>query len=702
MAFRLVLLFCVALALTAIKVNAETRGKPQPRPLPAETHGRRLPAATPPMSAPQAPAQAAVGQPAPSRGGPIQSALTLADIGYSDGFRLANLGGRRELFLPMPQGADITATELVLTIDDVSAHDAKRSLEVLLNDRTVAAISLDGKGSIRTVRVPLGKMRPRDGFLKFSFLYSGAATQDRCIDVRYVGDSLTVRPETTIELAVDFAGNPDVATTAALMPREVAVVLPRRPLTAADFATALTVARTLAASSRRVSFHQGFELLPELVRRDDRRWMRGLIVIGSLQEAAGHLDPPVAVVAGPQGALGALVAARIGGMPALVVSDASAVRASRLLGSPALNATRGIGAATVGEVSVVQASANLVRFDKLGIVVPQAEVYGRADLSFAIDTRMLPPGTRPARLVLDVMVAPDGAGERAVVSAFVNDRLIGSTVAAVGEPTRLDLPLAEGLVGTTASVRVVVQRRSAQGDCRFEPQGYPAQILGSSAVVLEAVGATAHDFSDLVAHWSRGVEVLLPPSAVDRPLQVLPLLSDVAAALVPETAVLSAQIVASGSVPSPSAPFIAVSQSPPSGSTPRVRFDRGRVAVADKSGQTLLDLGGFSAGAVAQVVNAGEHPGLWIKPLAENGSLPAPVELKLDRGDVAFLDSAGVALALSTLRDQLVRVTYPEQVSWLTVADRFRPWLIGSLWALATVGFLFALQKMLRRRSQSE
>ena len=52
--------------------------------------------------------------------------------------------------------------------------------------------------------------------------------------------------------------------------------------------------------------------------------------------------------------------------------------------------------------------------------------------------------------MLDLMVAPDGAGEKAVVSVFVNERLLGSTVAAIGEPTRFDLALPDGLVGTDA------------------------------------------------------------------------------------------------------------------------------------------------------------------------------------------------------------------------------------------------------------
>jgi hypothetical protein len=690
-----VFVFCVILALTFSKAEAENKNRkrdPQRPPATTETQGRG-PVMTPVSAPAGAPAEAVRQRP-----GAILSAVTLADVGYADGFRLANLGGRRELFVPLPEGAEITARELVLAIDDVTAHDARRSLEVLLNDRSVAAIPLDGKSNGRIVRIPLKEARPREGFLKFSFLYSGAATPDRCIDVRYVGDSLTVRPETAVELDIVFQGTPDVATTAALMPREVAIVVPNRRLEPADIASALTVARSLAASGRRASFHQGFDKLAALARREDRRWAMGIVAVGGLHEIIGHLDAPVATIAGPPTSFGALVAGRVGGMPVLVVSDASSARAARLLASPTLKAARGVNAVTIGDISVPRASAGQVAFESLGIVLPQAEVFGRADLLAAIDMRMLPAGMRPARLLLDVMVAPDGAGEKAVVSAFVNDRLLGSTVAASGEPTKLDLPLADGLVGTHASVRVVVQRRSAQGDCRFEPQGYPAQILGSSAVVLENANARARDFYDLVAHFSNGVEILVPPRVGERPLAALALLGDVLVALTPETSAIAVKMVAAVTAPAPSAPFIAVGTVAPAGSTPRVRFDRGRVAVADRAGQTVLDLGGLSVGAVAQVVNAGSRPGLWIAPLTDDGSLPAPPELKLDRGDVAFLDQRGVALSLSTERNTLVRVTYPDQVSWLSVADRFRPWIIGSLWLIATIGFLFVLQRIMRRR----
>lgn len=627
--------------------------------------------------------------------------VMLADVGYSNGFRLSNLGGRRDVYIPVPQGIELNLAELVLVFDDVSAHDARRSLEILVNDRSVSAVALDGKSTGRTVRVALANAAARDGFLKLSFLYSGAATQDRCIDVRYVGDSLTVRPESAVELEIGIAGAPNITATAALMPQDVAILLSNPQLPAADIAAALTLARSLAVTGRKVTFYHGVESLPDLVKREDRRrWTRGLIVVGALDRMAGRIDAPVATLASAAGAApidNTLAAARIGGVPVLLVTDAASARAGRLLGNPSLAALRDTPAASVGQVTSPKGPTDRVSFDELGLVPAQAEVFGRADLSVAIAGRALPSGTRPSRLVLDVMVAPDGAGEKAVVSAFVNERLLASTVAAIGEPTRLDFPLPDGLVGTVANIRATVQRRSAQGDCRFEPQGYPAEILGSSSVILSPAGSVAEDFSDLATLWANGVEVLIPPGTATRPLTVVSLLADVLNALSKESAPITVKYI-DGAAPAPTAPFIAVSNVPPAGATQRVRFDRGRVVIADRAGRTRLDIGGIATGAVAQIVTSGAQPGLWIKPLSSDGALPISPAVFLDRGDVAFLDKTGVALALSTERDTLLRISYPEQGSWLTFFERFRSWIVGGVWALITIVVLFALQRMYRRR----
>lgn len=685
------LLTCLALTLLDSTAPAPAQTRIQVA-TPAQPVPFVLPARVPETSQP----------PSVARPSSITSLITLADVGFGSGFRFANLGGRREIFVPVPQGAGIDPTELVLTVDDISAHQARRSLEVLINDRSIAALALDGHSTGRVIRIPLPSIKARDGFLKLSFLYSGAATQDRCIDVRYVGDSLTIRSESAIQFELPAATVAlDVATTVALMPRDVAVVLSTRQLTTADIAAALTVARALTASGRHVSFHRGGPAMADLARSTEpRRWSRGIVAIGPFDEFAGHLDTPQTKVAGPNSGFGTIAAVRVGGFPALLVSDPTAVRAGRLLGSPSLAATRGLTSASVGDMGTPKLAADRISFDQLGLAPGVVEVFGRADLSATINARALPPDTTMSRLLLDILVAPDDAGEKAVVSVFVNERLLGSTLAASGEPTRLDLALPDGLVGSAANIRVVVQRRSSAGDCRFEPQGYPAQILGSSSLVLSKI-ADVRDFADLAPHWANGVEVLLPQAASERPLPFLGLLSNILSSLSPESAPIKVQFIAEGAVPAPKDSFIVVSNTAPTGAKPLVRFDRGRVAVTDRNERMLLDLGGFSSGAVAQLVTAGGHPGMWIKPLGTDGMLPNPIELRIDRGDVAVFDEVGTSLAMSTERDSLVRIAYPDHVSWATIAARFRPWIIGALWIFGTVVFLFALTQMYRRRARA-
>jgi hypothetical protein len=484
-----------------------------------------------------------------------------------------------------------------------------------------------------------------------------------------------------------------------LMPRDVAIMLPSRRVTEVEIATAITIARSLISSGRRVSFHHGYEAVADLAKRDEAgRWTRGIVLVGPLAEASNIVDPPLARLAGAIQPFGTLAAVRVSGSPALLVSDTDVVRAGRLFASPLRAATHGIASASVGEASPVDLPTDRATFEQLAVAPAQADVFGRADLIAVIDTRRLPPETRATRLLLDVMVAPDGAGEKAVVSVFVNERLLGSTVAAVGDATHLNLSLPDGLVGAIANVRTVVQRDSSQGNCRLEAQGYPAQILGSSALVLASADGAPHDFSDLTPHFGRGIKLLLPASAADQPVPVLGVLAQAVDQLSPDIAPLNVNFAAGDGTPAPDGPFIAVSDRPPAGANPRVRFDRGRVAVTDRTGRTLLDLGGFVGGAVAQVVSANGYPGLWIKPLAADGTAPSPKELHLDHGDVAFIDGNGVALAMSTERDTVVRISYPDQVSWLTVAERFRFWIIGGLWLFATAALLFILPRLFRRR----
>ena len=81
--------------------------------------------------------------------------------------------------------------------------------------------------------------------------------------MRYVGDSMTVRPESAVEFEIGVTGAANITATAALMPKDVAIVLSNPAPPAADIASALTLARSLTATGRQVTFYHGMETMPE-------------------------------------------------------------------------------------------------------------------------------------------------------------------------------------------------------------------------------------------------------------------------------------------------------------------------------------------------------------------------------------------------------------------------------------------------------
>ena len=206
--------------------------RPQKRSAPPRSRRpRRLPAETP-----------------KSRSGRLLASVTLADIGFAAGLRFSNLGGRPRNVRAAAAGRrprrQRTCARRSTTSAPTRPGAAWKSWSTTAAPRRSrsTARAWAARCAFRSQRA-----KGRDGFFKLSFVYSGAATQDRCIDVRYVGDSLTVRPETAIEIEI---GSPAARRrhhrgADAARRRHRAVRAAR--LGRADLAAALTVGRALAS-----------------------------------------------------------------------------------------------------------------------------------------------------------------------------------------------------------------------------------------------------------------------------------------------------------------------------------------------------------------------------------------------------------------------------------------------------------------------
>ncbi len=206
-------LACGFAIVLCVSIQAEAQQR-LPLPLPRPGHAPRLVSAEPPVSsAMPAPAMPAPAAPRPR--GPLAE-VTLADIGFVNGLRFANLGGHRELFVPLPQRGDVDGERF--------GAGARRSQRARGAAQSRSAGQRPHRRRHRARRQKPRPHRPhsarqdqcrRTAISNSSFLYSGAATLDRCIDVRYVGDSLTIRPETAVE--VDLG--PDASSMSPPRPR---------------------------------------------------------------------------------------------------------------------------------------------------------------------------------------------------------------------------------------------------------------------------------------------------------------------------------------------------------------------------------------------------------------------------------------------------------------------------------------------------
>ncbi len=600
----------------------------------------------------------------------VQRRIGLADLGFPDGVALEGLGTARELFFPLPRGADITGATLALRLESRAIFEGRRGLEVVANGRSLLARPLPAGGGAVAVDLPL---TPEDlargnGFLRVTLKLVGALTEDRCLDQRLAGERLDVLPGTGLTLAWRGAEGLPVGEMLRLLPHDVTVVTPAGPLQPGEAAAALAAAHALAGTGRRVAFAAA----PPATRGADGTWIRGLVTIQR----------------GGEGARIAVVEAA--GAPALAIAGAESEAAARLLGTAWREAA-------IGREVAVQAAAPVPR----GRAVPLAALRGdlaaqdvveRGSWTLDFSLRDLPAGTRPTGLSLDLAAAQDGRGERPSAVALLNEAIIASASLGGETPARLRASIPDGLVGLDNRLRVIVQRRPSGGDCAQLPVGLPAQILPSSTLLLADTAAAPADFHDLSPRFREAVRLLLPaaPSAGD----LAPLLSVLRGQVAPGAAIS----VAVGLGEAPTGPFIALAGEAPGWLRPTpLRFDRGRVTLADREGRTLFDITGGGPGVAAQLVaTSGGTPGLWLRPAA--GGLGVPEVLSLDRGDVAIADARGIAFAWASGRDALVRIAYPDQTDVLALLARWRPWLIAGAWLAVTALLVGVFARSWRRR----
>ncbi|MFM0619725.1 hypothetical protein PQR37_37335 [Paraburkholderia nemoris] len=631
----------------------------------------------------------------------IRRNITVAELGFAEGAQFGSLGGNQTFFFPVPRAAHATSGTLSFAYDEAAPFDGRRSVLVTVGERTVISHALPVGHDRQVVDVPLLPEDFAGDFVKVTVRYSGGVTNDRCVDLRLANDRFSVLPETTLALNVPADRLNEVSTAVMLMPPKVAVGLPERKLTEQEMAAAISAVRLFKTRGHQVEVVPLAQLLvrPRVV---DSTWQRGDVIIASRADlgAMSAVDGTTIPSTGDSTAKASVMGLADG--PGLLLSGSDPQPAVNFLGSDWRDAGTG-SMIRVGAIQPRDRTGDRLTFDQLGITTPVSDTPGEVVWTAGFRATDLPAGRWPTALDLDIGIGTDGSDVPAVANVFLNGRFLEGSTASKDGITHLHAVIPHGLVSLDNQVRVVVQRQPRAGDCTYLPASFPSQLLGSSAIELGEAEAPARDFFALASQAHNHLTVYVRDSlSVAGQRTALQVLATVAADIAPSDTPVVVKRVLSDSISAPGSAFIAWGDFRFDDSAVPVRFDRGNVLVRTRSGAPLFNLNDTRNTLIAQLVTLpGSPSGLWLRGTGADGAVPAPQTVALDRGNVAFIGSSGVTLALSTERDRLIEVTYPDAPSWQVLFRRYGTWVLLALWLVITVAMLMALQRMYSRRERA-
>lgn len=575
----------------------------------------------------------------------ISRFVSLAELGWSDGLVFEGLSGRQELFIPVASASHTNDMTLILKFVTTSAFEARRVVEIKIADRVVDARRL-GMKDAGTIEVPVQSNDIKDGFVKIVISYSGAITEQRCVDQRVSGAYLRIEPESGLALALDRN-----AVTLANLPRATDILW-----TNALDPKQSAAAFTLAADNAFVRFIEA--------PASGDQWQRTTVKFAGKQAPAISLSGQA--------------------IPFLEIGGADPTKGARVFNSQVRSLINGTGNPSPQRQETGD-NRNTVGFATLGADTSIKGISERGTWTAGISATHFPPGKTLGDVELDVAVADDGGDIDPVISVTMNGLLLGSIEAVSGQRNRLKFAIPDGLVGQNNRLDVTVTRVPKSGDCIVAPQSYDAQVLPSSHFTFVDAPAPS-DFHELASVFTGGVTINLQSGASQVP-PTSRLLLGLLGSLTPVSATY-------GEVPQ-SGPYVHVADTPPPGTSPAVRFDQGKVLIQDRQGETILSASSIADLTIAQLIEDGGRPILWIRPGKNFAQLTQlPQDARLASGDVAFIASDGVRLAFSTTRDEIVKINYPESFSLTKFFRQYRGWIILIGWLAASAGFIWLLRKV--------
>lgn len=600
----------------------------------------------------------------------ITRSITLEELGFGTGLTFRQLSGQSTVFIPISDTAPLLGGTITLEITHGASVPVDRYLQVSVGGRPTLTRALGNRQETISLQVPFDASAVSSGFLALGLTYSGAFSDQVCIDERASGDFVEIAPHSEVALTLATASIDTPAMFAGFRPRGLRVALPDQP-SLGSLAAATRAAALFGAETGNLRFG-----------------------VAQTNESRDWTEAEVQIQVATSGVQSEMRVSTDADFPRLQLRGTDPQLGLWQLASD-WSGMAGTESAITTAISDQGPDASFLPFTELAADLTPQSVVSTSDVLVPFQSSDIPPGKTVGAISLIMAAALDAEGRGATASVFLNETLLGNRPMPNGTPERLSFDVPKGLIGRDNQLRVTIQRQPAGGECRFKPQGYPAQILPGSALQLIASDPQDIHFFTLRRDFGDGVQIVLDP-ALDLD-ETLPWIAAVAGSMIPGRATIVPR--ANVGAIEPGLPFFVISDNSPSDEQPSITFDAGRVEILDNDGETMFAGDELDRLGVAQVVNRGDQQGLWLRP--GRGPAPEPsaqAPLIFNRGDLSLIGQEGVIVSTSTRSTPVLAVSYPDRTSRAQILAKYRPWIVGGIWAVLTLIVLMVFQRIYRHR----
>lgn len=632
--------------------------------------------------------------------------VTLAAVGYLDGYFLEGTEGSREIFLPLPPGLDPQRAEIVLEVKFGEALIGESSFQFSINDtpRRTVRRGEAGTGQLAQVNLPLTDIDLRAPFVKLRVNYTQLLDRDICFSRELAGAYSRISPGSGLMVLHGDAPPASVRAAWSLLPQETVVSADFSQITPSDFQALFQLATLLEDDQRTLRF----EHLPADAGLDA---VHGQIVLGSAaQLEAWGVSAGVERLAG--GNL-RLVSAQTAAARAqdrkqrvfLFIDRANPVPAMDMLRMPWRRASgaRLLDVSSAAEWPPVPANPETVRLRDLDFSDSERRFTYATDWKIGLPFGPMGTGNRPSRVQLMVYapsILPEADRTPTILSAYFNDRLVFSgALAGGGEAQAIGFDLPHHMLRARNRLQLVAQRNELADRCKHIQAAQPISVSPGSSITLKPLRETPVTFAELVPH-QRALTLFVASDAMRAAAHTIPALVSLGHHFWPDVPPPTLSFFEPGTKLEPTGHFFVIGN-PAWDQDATVRFDQGRIRVVSNATQQeaiALDFASDADWALLQMARIGEHAGAWLRTPGRYDNLPRRRVL-LEDENVAMLDPRGLQMGLRVGASRDYEVQYPEATGWFTASDRMRTLLFVLLWVLGAALVIYLLRQSRRHRA---